>query len=181
MNILSTHTKNIFLENIVNRLILNTSFINNLGLYHGKMGIVLFFAHYAQYTHNPIYEKFAWELMEEIYEDIPVDSPLNLENGLCGIGWGILYLLQNNLMEGEADEILSELDKKIMEWDVTRINDHSIQTGLSGIYIYIQERLKYNRLISNTFPFDERYLNTWKKIYNSSLHENFINIDTIID
>lgn len=40
--------KDQILTRIANHLIINTSFMTDLGLYHGKMGIVLFFAHYAQ-------------------------------------------------------------------------------------------------------------------------------------
>ncbi|MDR2773648.1 MAG: hypothetical protein LBC19_02690 [Tannerella sp.] len=38
------------LPRIANHLMINASFLSDLGLYHGKMGIVLFFAHYSRYT-----------------------------------------------------------------------------------------------------------------------------------
>ena len=34
----------ILLQQIANHLIVNSSFLDDLGLYHGKMGLVLFFA-----------------------------------------------------------------------------------------------------------------------------------------
>ena len=69
-------------------LTINSSFIGDLGLFHGRMGIILFFAHYARATQSKHYEDFAGCLLDELYEEIHEDLPVNLENGLCGIGWG---------------------------------------------------------------------------------------------
>jgi hypothetical protein len=73
---------------IARHLMLHASFIPENGLYHGKMGIVLFFAHYGRYSENSPYGDFAGELLEDICEDIHVNTPADFENGLCGIGWG---------------------------------------------------------------------------------------------
>ena len=80
--------KDILLRRIANHLILHSIDIEDIGLFHGKMGVVLFFAHYARYTDSAIYDDFAGELLEEICENIPETLPINLETGLCGIGWG---------------------------------------------------------------------------------------------
>ena len=104
--------KDILLRRIANHLILHSIDIEDIGLFHGKMGVVLFFAHYARYTDQAIYDDFAGELLEEISENIPETLPINLETGLCGIGWGIEYLIQNGFMEGDSNEILQESIKK---------------------------------------------------------------------
>ena len=96
--------KDILLRRIANHLILHSIDIEDIGLFHGKMGVVLFFAHYARYTDSAIYDDFAGELLEEICENIPETLPINLETGLCGIGWGIEYLIQNGFMEGDSNE-----------------------------------------------------------------------------
>lgn len=177
----NTQPPDSFLHAIINRLVLNASFINNLGLYHGKMGIAIFFAYYAKYTQNTLYENFTYDLIEEIYEDIHTEYPVNLENGLCGIGWGILYLLQNSLIQGEPDEILSVVDQKIMERNVLRMTDFSVETGLAGMYAYIQKRIKYNRSIGGSQPFDKQYWEDWEKLSTSEFSANPVTIDNIID
>ena len=138
-------------------LIINGSYLNDLGLFHGKMGIVLFFSELAHVNHNPIYEDLASSLLGEIYEEIHYDLPINLENGLCGIGWGIEYLVQHGLMEGDTDEILSDIDQKVMEINPFRIKDFSIRRGLGGIVYYVLARLNASRQ-SETLPFDKDYL-----------------------
>lgn len=132
---------NALMDRIARHLVIYASFIPDLSLYHGKMGIVLFFANYARYIENPLYDKFAGELLGEIYEEIHVGLPVNFESGLCGIGWGIDYLLQNGFMEGDSDEILSEIDARVMERDLRKITDYSMRTGLEGISFYIPSGL----------------------------------------
>ncbi len=53
--------KHILLERIANHSTINSSFLDNLGLFHGKMGIVIFFYHYSRYTNNPIYDELLCE------------------------------------------------------------------------------------------------------------------------
>jgi lantibiotic modifying enzyme len=81
-------------QRITNTLLLNASFIDNLGLMHGKMGIAIYFFHLARETKNQIYEDYAGELIDEIYDEISTTTTLDFENGLAGIGWGIEYLVQ---------------------------------------------------------------------------------------
>lgn len=150
-----------FLKRIANHLIIHTSGLDNQGLYYGKMGVILFFAHYSRYTGNPVYEDYAGELLNEVYEDLRDDIPVNFANGLCGIGWGLLYLLENNFMEGDPDIILSDIDIKIMERDLTRISDLSIETGLMGVSYYIKKRIDISLQISAQKPFDTSYLQSW--------------------
>jgi hypothetical protein len=150
------------LPRIARHLMLHAGFIPDTGLYHGKMGIVLFFAHCGRYSGNSLYGDFAGELLEDIYEDIHAGTPADFENGLCGIGWGIEYLLQNGFMEGDSDEVLSEIDRKIMERDIRRIADQSFRTGLAGISCYIQKRLASPYRSSREKPFDGVYLTDWE-------------------
>jgi hypothetical protein len=145
---------------------LNMSFALDMGLYHGKMGVILFFARYGRYTGNSLYDDFAGELLDDIYEDIHAEVPIDFENGLCGIGWGIEYLLQNGFMEGDSDDALSEIDQKIMERDIRRMTDQSFRTGLAGISCYIQMRLGSPCRNRETSPFDELYLSEWKSVAN---------------
>ena len=133
--------KNIVLHQIANHLIINSSFLMDLSLYHGKMGIVLFFYNYAQYTGNPVYEEFAGELLDEIFEEVHDNIGIDFENGLSGIGWGILYLLKNNFIVGSPDDILEDIDKKILEVNLLKIIDLSLERGLAGIVTYLTNRL----------------------------------------
>ena len=156
--------KNLLLSKIANHLILKASFMTDLGLYHGKIGIVIFFAHYSRYTENIIYDDFAGDLLDEVFEDIHADTSFDFESGLCGIGWGIKYLFDNNFIEGSPDDILMDIDKKIMEKDILRIADKSFKTGLTGISFYVESRLKNKSKKCKNNTFDKIYLNNLKKV-----------------
>ena len=53
----------VLLEKIANHYLFYGSFHSDLGLYNGKMGMVIFFFHYARYTGNSLYEDFAEEFL----------------------------------------------------------------------------------------------------------------------
>ena len=143
------------LGQIAQNLILQSSFINNIGLLEGKMGIVIFFFHYAKYKNNIIFRRFAIELINEIYAEINNSVPYNFKDGLSGIAWGIEYLIRNNFMKGNPDEILVEIDKEIiLKYDVRRSVDFSLQTGLVGISHYVIYRCMNRDINLGAFPKD---------------------------
>ena len=175
------HTEDKLLLRIARHLIMHASFVSDLGLYHGKMGIVLFFAHYSRYTQNHLYDKFAGVLLDEVHESIHAGLPVNFESGLCGIGWGIAYLMQNGFMEGDPDEILSALDALVMERDLLRITDRSMRTGLEGITCYVSKRIHSLSRKSGNMPFDDKYLADWKSATASlSIPDDKAVLDTVI-
>lgn len=157
------------LKYIANYLIINVASLSALGISYGKMGIILYFFHYAYYSKNSIYARFAEELLDDLYEDIDGKYTCGFEDGLSGIGWGILYLLENGFIEGNSDDILYDIDNKIMEWDLNRICNSGKLTEFAGISQYINYRLKHS-----DSPFDKYYLSNWEKCL-----EQFTKIDTI--
>ena len=130
-------------QRIINSLLLNASFIENLGLMHGKMGISICFFHLARQTGTQIYEDYAGELIDEIYEEITKNTPVDFENGLAGIGWGIEYLVQNGFIEADTDEVLEEFDNRIFkELIYNTPKEISLLKGLLGIGFYFLKRIK---------------------------------------
>jgi len=116
---------------------------NNHGLFHGNTGLCIFYYHLSRQTNNPNYEKLADDLLDKVFANLSTTAPSDLENGLAGIGWGIEYLLQNSFAEGDADEILEEVDNKVFR----SLNEENIQTfelgnGLTGYLFYLINRLK---------------------------------------
>lgn len=136
------------LQRIARYLMLHSSFTDKIGLFDGKMGVILFFMNYARYTGCKRYEKFAGELIDEIYTEIHIDCSANFGNGLAGIAWGMEYLIRNHFVKANPDEVLKELDSRILERDVRKIKDFSIESGLKGIAYYV-----INRCSGREYPF----------------------------
>lgn len=135
---------------------LHTSFERDCSLFHGKMGVVVFFFHYARFTGNLIYEDFAGELIDEIYAEIDTGVSDTFEHGLCGIAWGIEYLIQRGFVEGDSNTVLAILDQQIEERDVRKIKNIELGSGLKGLLHYVLLR-HYNKY-SKPVIFDERYI-----------------------
>jgi hypothetical protein len=67
-------------------------------------------------------------------------------------------LIEHEFIEGDADEVLGDIDMQIMERDPLRINDLSIETGLGGIILYVLSRISYAQKNKKELPFDSVYL-----------------------
>lgn len=130
------------LRRIANVLLLNASFIENLGLLNGKMGIAIFFYHYSRHSGNKIYEDHAGELVDEIYDEISKGTPVDFANGLTGIGWGIEYLVKNKFVHGITDEALSEIDTTVYRNSVYRPFLLESGNDLFGYGLYYIARLR---------------------------------------
>jgi hypothetical protein len=128
---------------------MNGSFTNNLGLFNGKMGIAIFMYKYARQIGNEIYEDYAGELIDEIFEEINTSTPVGFENGLTGVGWGIEYLVKNQFIEADTNEVLSEIDnvinKAMMQRSVLTVDD----SDLFGYGLYYLSRLRENQKDNN--------------------------------
>ena len=92
--------------------LLRTEELKNPGLYTGKLGMIILFYEYSRSSEDILYEQFADEMMDTILE-LPDSLPFRFADGLTGIGWGITYLLREKFIEGDIEEILSEVDEKL--------------------------------------------------------------------
>ncbi|MCG8309782.1 MAG: hypothetical protein MI975_20470 [Cytophagales bacterium] len=134
--------KKISLSNkIDNHLVLNASFIDNLGLMHGKMGLSIYFFRIGQRLNNKIYSGYAEELIDEIYNEIDESVSADFENGLAGIGWGVEYLIQNGFVKADADEVLEDFDRLLIK----EILHLGLLNGLIGFGAYLLKRIQSTR------------------------------------
>lgn len=141
------------LNRIARYMILHASSMNDLGLLTGKMGVCLFFYRYSIFTEKKYYADFAGELIDEIYDELHIDYSRSFNKGLAGIAWGVEYLIQHKFVDANVDEILEELDMQIVERDVRRITDISLNTGLEGLAHYVLSRCitADNHIISKSY------------------------------
>lgn len=144
-------------QRLIHHLLLDVSALKDLGLLNGKMGIVIFLFHYAQYTSNRIYKEIAEELLDEVWQEITSSISIDFKSGLSGIGWGIEYLIQYKFVKADSLEVCKELDQKIMIHDPRRIKDLTLENGLQGLLSYVLVHVKNN--MSKGVVFDKIYLN----------------------
>ena len=166
------------LNKIADYLLLNSLHLPDIGLFHGKMGIVVALYAYANRYQDELLEEYAWDLFQQVYEGVHTDMAIGLENGLAGIGYGTTMLCAKGWVDCNLNEILADLDAKIMERNLHRMKDYSIRTGIGGIKIYLDLRKKIG---GSLLTFDQQYqLSLEEVIANSSLKMLSKNIIDII-
>lgn len=70
-----------------------------LGLTNGKMGIAIALFRYARLSGEVVCEEIAGELLDEVCERLDYSMPVSFGDGLCGIGWGIEYLIRQSTLK----------------------------------------------------------------------------------
>ncbi|WP_456087839.1 hypothetical protein [Parabacteroides sp.] len=131
------------LQQITDMLMLNGTLTECPGLLHGKMGIAIFFFHYAQYTNNMLFADYAMDLIDEILNQLHVNSQANYKKGVAGIGVGFDYMIRNNFLDIE-DDICEDFDGRMyraVKYDPWL--DFSQYNGLTGYGRYWMTRLNY--------------------------------------
>lgn len=150
------------LNNIAEALLLDCCKVKDIGLYQGKMGIVLFFYHYSRFSNNDLYRIFADELLDDILCDLDSNSDISFYYGLSGIAWGICHLYINHFVTCDIVNILEDVNQEIVKKDIKRMDDSSLSMGIKGILFYI----KLHLLASSTNPlgFDDSYMDAINSI-----------------
>lgn len=143
------------LRKIADYLLLRSSYMQEIGLFHGKMGIVVSLYAYANKYQDHLLEDFAWDLLQQIYENVHTDMSIGMEYGLAGIGYGTTMLSKLDLVECDLNAVLADVDAKIMERDPRRMTDYSVRTGAGGILHYLTLRQETE---GKLLTFDSQYL-----------------------
>lgn len=113
------------------------------------MGIILFLFHYGRHSKKYTYTKFAYTILDKILNKLSIHDPLNIENGITGIGWGIAYLYNNSFLTGDTKIIFKELDKNIISKATqSKALSHS---ELLGVILYVMSRLSISKKTEQIF------------------------------
>lgn len=96
----------------------------SLGLFGGKMGLCIYFAHQYKLYGDKAYEKKAYDLLNDIYYNANKLSKAKYKNELANIGIGFHLLTRTGLFGGNLNNVLKELDDYLIsylntEYDIT--------------------------------------------------------------
>ncbi|MBN7814703.1 glycoside hydrolase family protein [Algoriphagus pacificus] len=133
------------LDEINKLLLVNAKENHVLGLLNGKLGLTIYFYHFAKKNKNHKLQELADHLVGEIFEKSrEARLEADFENGLAGIAFGITYLVNNDFVDADLNETLSELDDRIFRFlDDQRTNlQANLRNGILGYLIYSLDRLK---------------------------------------
>lgn len=114
---------------------------NNLGLLQGQSGMSIFYFNLFQLTNNPVHEDFAYKILENITLKInEIRNNHSFVDGLCGIGWFIEYLAQNQFIENNTNEVLSDVDSLFKD-SIFNLLNFRFTDGLISYGMYFLARL----------------------------------------
>ncbi|GHT29264.1 hypothetical protein FACS189432_08300 [Bacteroidia bacterium] len=89
------------------------SFTKEIGWMNGKMGVAVFLYKYARIFSNENIRLYAEEIVNEVMDEINENISLSIEKGISGIAISVMYLLKNNYIQEEDNDILVEIDNFI--------------------------------------------------------------------
>lgn len=172
----------VLIEKMANLIIANLHNTSALGLFNGKMGVTLFLYRYAKFSGKALYEKFADDLIDEIYDEINKSMSPDLSGGLSGIGVGLTYLLQEKYLEGDMDEILSEIDELLLEEPLNTLKqDILLPNPVYSAGIYLLSRVsepvtvKEKKWVENIVSSGCAFMEGMKKKENAHFQLAFLN------
>lgn len=129
-------------EKKIHSLLLSANFLENLGITNGKIGIALYFFSLYRQTRNSMYEDFAFELLEEVDGAINERTLVGFRFGLCGIGWGIEYLVRERFI-GVDEDICARFEHRILQYVLyDQYRGIGIADGLCGVLLYWVARIE---------------------------------------
>lgn len=164
-----------FQEKISTYLLLKNSLMVYPGLLNGKMGLCIYLFRTGRVTKKSKYEMFATSLLEEIYDDIFKRSDFGFGNyGALGVAIGIHFLTQEGYIEGDSNEILSEIDFKVKK---ILIEDDSLSLPqICDLLKYILFRSQNNLFVKNLS--EDEIFNKTVPILLKSFERNIIYDET---
>ena len=84
------------------------------------------------------FEEEADNLLDSVIDGINPSIPLCIDNGLLSLGAGLMYLLRNNFIAGDEDEILEDIDKKVF-LSVIHFEENK-NVDWEGVLYYLRKR-----------------------------------------
>ena len=86
-----------------------------IGLYHGKMGLCIYFYELASLTSGEKYRRVANKILDDIVNRVTDKIEIDPSGGLTGICMAIHFLLDSGYMEGNPNHMLKSYDDKIIQ------------------------------------------------------------------
>lgn len=104
--------KDLLVRKIVNSILLNSSSIEASGLYNGKSGVAIALFEASKYLQDDYLEDIAFSMIKESI--ITENNDISFENGLSGIGYALIHLIEGGFLEADYNELFENQHKNIL-------------------------------------------------------------------
>lgn len=121
------------INKVTDYVLLNAYSLNSSGLHNGKAGVSLALFEVARFMEDDYLENHAFELLQEalLYKG----GDMSFNNGYSGISFVFHYLIDNNFVEADIDELFGEQEQKLELFAGDLISLASISTTTLSVCI----------------------------------------------
>ncbi|HCC51080.1 MAG TPA: hypothetical protein DEQ30_02730 [Porphyromonadaceae bacterium] len=110
-----------------------------------EIGLAICFYTFADKYNYDKYKKLADKTIDVLYKIITKDIPVCIEGGLCGLGCGFQYLIRNKFLDGDIDEVLEDIDHRV----ITILKEGSNKEYIKDMLFYLNYRISKSDKIKN--------------------------------
>ncbi|MBD5365185.1 MAG: glycosyltransferase, partial [Bacteroides sp.] len=138
-------------------------------LYDGVMCYLLYLMHYCSLDQDSEIDYLIDKCIEIISDSINSKKmSFSLRHGVCGIGWGMIYLYTNSFIDSSCFSILNQIDTILSEYSPKRINDLSLEDGVLGIIYYVSKRMQLSRATNTSHKISEEFIDELVEFINNN-------------
>lgn len=125
----------------------------NIGLLSGKIGITLFFVHYARFTKKVEDEDFAYSIIQSLVDNRHYSGSFGMSysTGIAGLGWFLEHINEIGFADVDTGEVLDDFDYLLGKEIARQLHSYNYDPlhGALGICHYLLNR-KPNAFLDNT-------------------------------
>lgn len=139
-----------------------------VGLFHGKMGLCIYFFHMSQIESNQEYQSIAGQLLDQILQhNLSPKHSIAVEDGLAGVGLGVIYLTKNQYIKGDLNMLLEGIDNAIYR-KIAFLEKPSnfSSTLLLHLIVYLYIRLKDQTDINSRMFYQDWIIKILNMLYD---------------
>lgn len=162
------------IRKLVDYISLNACSVNSSGLYNGKSGISLALFETAKCLQDTEIEDKAFSLFQESL--IRKTNDYGFENGMSGIGYVLIYLITNKLIDADFEDLFGDQREAIIKHfeNIDKQPDKLLVSYKIIYFLFVLDKLQKQderiySIIEKIFQGLELYLSLqffdWKNIY----------------
>lgn len=114
------------IRKLTDYVLLNAYSVNSTGFYNGKAGLSLCLFEVARMLNDEYIEDHAFELLQEAL--LSKNGDIGFENGLSGIGYVLRYLIDNNFVNADFEELFGE-NKLNISNSLKKLSEKQLKEG----------------------------------------------------
>jgi len=123
-----------------------------VGLTQGESGLLLLSGQLAILTQDQFYIDKCVTVLESLVDDLSGEFVYSsLASGVAGLGWVVEFLVQNNIIDADTNEILGDIDKNVYKWMMAeqKKGNYDLLHGAIGGGLYFLKRISADSNAAN--------------------------------